>query len=56
MQRYTDHYNSMGIDKEAIKGESSSNLNWLYGLRSYSTEGLKAGLVEQLPTKVSLLH
>jgi len=36
MPEYNDDYNTRGIDKAAIKGESASNLNWLYGLRSYS--------------------
>lgn len=54
MPMYNDDYNNQGIDKESIKGESASNLNWLYNLRSYSTSGLNAKIAHQL-SKVSYL-
>jgi len=36
MPKYNDHYHSHEIAKELITGESSSNLNWLSNLRTYS--------------------
>lgn len=36
MPVYNDNYKSSVISKDVIRGESSSNLQWLYGLRCYS--------------------